>query len=373
MKVFNLIWGFSLGAGIDKCFLTYDSLSQFDPSVEIHSVCIDLSFIKSDLGILNKRGVKLIKVKSRTDFSWVGKLYTEIIKVQPDLVFTHGFNGAIMMLIQLIFKGVKVPLVCSEHGLYFGRTRLKKLFLEPIYNGLMFYTYKHYAKRIICVDQASRKYWIDKGVDSSKIVTVHNGIEENPIYDKIKLSDYGLSNSKMTLMTASALYEIKGLTYLLDALSIVKSKTDIPFQYAILGAGPDLDMLTNQAARLNIQENVFFMGYQENVTAWLDVSDIFLLPSLSECHSIAMLEAMRAGKGIIATNVGGNSESIRNKVDGLLVPPKKSEDLANAILQMLNDENMRLSLAKSSNERFKKMFTETSMFKNLITALNLEK
>ena len=373
MKVFNLIWGFTLGAGIDKCFLTYDNLSKFDSTVEVHSVCIDLSFIKSDLGILNKRGIKLIKVKSRTDFSWVGKLYAEIIKVQPDLVFTHGFNGAIMMLIELIFKGIKVPLVCSEHGLYFGRTRLKKLFLEPIYNGLMFYTYKNYAKRIICVDQASRKYWIDKGVDSSKIVTVYNGIEENPIYDKIKLSDYGLSNNKITLMTASALYEIKGLNYLLDAISIVKRETDIPFQYAMLGAGPDLDMLTNQAAKLKIDENVFFMGYQENITAWLDVSDIFLLPSLSECHSIALLEAMRAGKAIIATNVGGNSESIRNKVDGLLVPSCNSEDLANAILQMLNDENERQSFAKSANERFKKMFTEKTMLKNLISSLDLEK
>jgi glycosyltransferase involved in cell wall biosynthesis len=373
MKVFNLIWGFSLGAGIDKCFLSYDNLSQFDSTVEVSSVCMDLAFIKSDLSVLKKRGVTLIKVKSRTDFSWVGKLHAEIIKNKPDLIFTHGFNGAIMMLIQRIFKGVKIPVVCSEHGLYFGRTRFKKLFLEPLYNGLMFYTYKYLAKRIICVDEGSRQYWIDKAVDSNKILTVYNGIEENPKYDKIKLSDYGLSDNKITIVTASALYEIKGLTYLLDAISIVKSKTDIPFQYAMLGAGPDLDFLTKQAARLKIQDNVIFMGYQENVTAWLDVSDIFILPSLSECHSISLLEAMRARKAIIATNVGGNSDSIRNKLDGLLVPPKNSKDLANAILKMLNDENMRLSFAKSSNERFKKMFTEKSMLKNLITSLNFEK
>ena len=135
MKVLNLIWGFTLGAGIDKCFLTYARLGEVDKDVEIISVCINLQNLNSHLEPLLEIGAEFINIKSRKDFSWIWKLKKIIDKENPDVVFTHGFNGAIMMFVERVFMRMGVSVVCSYHGAYHASTKLKKV-MEPVYNNL---------------------------------------------------------------------------------------------------------------------------------------------------------------------------------------------------------------------------------------------
>ncbi len=369
MKVLNIIWGFSLGAGVDKCFLTYASLDDVDDSLDVISVCLNIGN-KSNISELKQIGAIVINVRNSFDFSWVSKLAALINEQKPEVIFTHGFNGAILMLLVRWFKRIKTPVVCSEHGLYFARTFVKKP-LEIVYNTLMWYSYKKMVKRLICVDQGSRKYWIKRGVDASKIVTVHNGISKDFSHDKIEISGLKVNKDSKILITVSTLYFIKGLNYLLDAVASVRHRCETSFEYIVVGTGEDLQLLKNKAQRLKIDDIVHFVGYQENVPSWLDTSDIFIIPSLSECHSISLLEAMRAGKAIIATNVGGNPESIRNGIDGILVPPANPEALADAIEKLLNSEQLRNRYSKSASEAFRECFTEETMKRNLIKALSL--
>ena len=99
---------------------------------------------------------------------------------------------------------------------------------------------------------------------------------------------------------------------------------------------------------------------------WLNSADIFAITSFQENHSIALLEAMRAGKAIVATTVGGNGESITDGIDGLLVPPADSVALADALRKLLSDRSLRERLGQNARNRFEKEFTETAMMMGLV-------
>lgn len=366
MKVLNLIWGFTLGAGIDKCFMTYARLGEVDKDLEVKSVCINLLNLNSHIEPLKEIGVSFIDIKGRADFSWISRLKQTIDVEKPDVVFTHGFNGAIMMLIERLLKGVKTSVICSYHGAYHAPTKSKKL-IEPIYNALMVLIYKTIAKRVICVENASRNYLQSKGVKSDKVVTVHNGIVDIAKPLSLDLTEY-VKNGIPTILTVSRITEVKGLPYLLEALKIMKDK-GVAFHYFMIGEGPDLEALKNQSKELGLDRMITFTGFQNNVSQWLAACDIFALPSLYEYHSIAVLEAMRAGKAIVATTVGGNGESITNNKEGILVSSKDAKAFSEGLEKMLLDPDTRSQFGELARKRFEIEFTEEVMMRNLVAAL----
>lgn len=368
MKVLNLIWGFTLGAGIDKCFLTYARLGEVDKDLEVLSVCINIKNLNSHIEPLRKIGAEFIDIKNRKDFSWIRKLKELIDKEKPDVIFTHGFNGAIIMMVERILKGVKVPIVCSYHGAYHAPTKLKKL-MEPVYNSLAILIYKKLARRVICVENMSRHYLYSKGIDQSKVVTVHNGISDIPSPVPVNLSEY-IDKDIPTIVTASRITEVKGLPYLLQALKTLKDK-GLKFHYFMIGEGPDLNKLKMQCNQLGLDSVVTFIGYQNNIAEWLAACDIFALPSLYEYHSIAVLEAMRSGKAIIATTVGGNAESITDGVEGIMIPSADPVALASALEKMLVDIDARLKFGAAARKRYENEFTEIAMMKNIVRVLKL--
>jgi glycosyltransferase involved in cell wall biosynthesis len=368
MKIFNIIWSFSTG-GIGKCFLTYDSLDNENLPVEVKSVCIDILNRDYDRNPLYKINATLVQIKHSFDGSWIPKLKDLIKTENPDLIFCHGFNGPVVVLIEKLLFGFKIPMVCSYHGLYHGPTPAKKL-IAPFYNTVQTLIYKHFAQRVISVENYSRKYLIQKGVNSSKIVTVHNGISaENFGNRKVNLPHK--KGHEITIGLASRMDSVKGIDYLIDSIVLVLERTNTPFKVYLVGEGPELDNLIFKVKQLSLEDVVLFVGYQDNIPEWLNSFDIFALPSLFEYHSIALLEAMRAGKAIVCTNVGGNTESIRDGVDGIVVPSKNPNEFSNALVKMLESEELRLTMGQSAQEHFYKEFTENIMKNNLIKALTL--
>lgn len=362
MKVLNLIWGFTLGAGIDKCFLTYAKLGEIDQEVNVLSVCINLQNLHSHINPLHEIGAKFINIKSRRDFSWISKLKELIDKENPDVIFTHGFNGAIVVLIERLFKGIKVPLFFSYHGLYNPPTFSRKL-VAPVFNSLPIWIYKHIAKKVICVSEDSSRQLVARGVPQFKVVTVYNGIESKYTDTKVVMD-----NNIVNIVSCSRIDAIKGLNVLLDAMVKLRDK-GMKFHYYMIGEGPDLESLKEQCKMLNLDTYVTFVGYQANVEEWLNAADIFAITSYQENHSIALLEAMRAGKAIVATNVGGNSESIRDGYEGYLVPAGDANALANALEKMIGNENLRFNFGNMARSRFFHLFTEEAMMKNLVQIL----
>lgn len=364
MKVLNIIWAFSTG-GIGKCFLTYDSLDKVDKNLDIYSVCIDIQNCKYDREPLINRGISRIIIKNKLDFSWISSLGKIANDYKPDVIFCHGFNGPIItQIVKLFYSTFKVPMVCTYHGKYNPPTNYKRL-LSYFINWFQTFLYKHAADKIILVSEYSGNYLLKSRVPKNKMVVVYNGIED--IFTK-KTVD--LPDDIIKIGLAARIDEIKGINYLLDAIKVVKSKSTRKFHLYIVGDGPLLEQQKKQIVQMGIDDVVSYLGYQNNVLEWLNSWDIFCLPSLQENHSIALLEAMRAGKAIICTNVGGNPETVINNKEAILVSSKDVNSLANAILNLINDEQKRLMLGNNAYNRYISEFTEDIMKNKLVKVLN---
>ncbi len=355
MRILSLLWGFSIG-GIGKCLLAYQRLAE-QTDFDVHTACIQLDCVSCNLESLEDIGATIIRVKNRRDFSWVRKCQKLIDQYQPDMLFVHGFNGPVVAKILQYEHKDRLPFVCSYHGLYHP-PKISRLLPAPIFNSSAEYIYKHYAKGIVSVAHYCKKYLVSRGVPETKITVIHNGITKaQQLEKKLTRAEVGLSNEDFVIGATSRLDPVKGLKYLIDAFTrIIKVVPNA--KLILVGSGSVEKQLRARCRWLNIKQAVLFPGYQSDVDAWLNLFDLFVLPSLHEYHSLSILEAMRAGLPIVATDVGGNPESIQHGKEGLLVLRKDSEALKTAICRLAVNCELRKELGQLAKARFERDFTE---------------
>ncbi len=142
----------------------------------------------------------------------------------------------------------------------------------------------------------------------------------------------------------------KGHRYLLDAAVIV-GRAVPEARFVLVGRGPDEAETRERASRLGLGDRVLFAGFREDATRVASAFDVFVLPSLFEGLSIALVEAMALGKPPVVTTVGGNREVVREGVSGLTVPPRDPEALARAIVTLIEDSALRSSLGAGARRR----------------------
>ena len=113
--------------------------------------------------------------------------------------------------------------------------------------------------------------------------------------------------------------------------------------------------------QLAIGANIHFLGMRQDVPRLLSLLDVFVLPSLSEGLSLALLEAMVTGKAVVATRVGGNPELIDHGKTGFLVQPEDARDLAASLLKLVSDPEMMQQFGRQAAERVQQHFSMKQM------------
>ena len=353
LVILSLHWGFSFG-GVAKFAANMAYVSQYGP-VKIDNLCVLGEKWDSDLHTLAKLEAEQIQIRSRFDFSWIWKTRKEIERIKLDLIMTHGFNAHfVYLLTQTIYKH-NIPVICSYHGLHNERR-----FWGPVFNKFTEYFIRKHALAAATVESHSKRYLISKGVHEGKLTVVHNGIKSNFTASEDggrKLRrDWQINNKELVIGVISRIGPGKGISDLVDAVNrLVENHSEI--KLLVVGSGKSLPDIKKQVLDLKLTNNVIFTGYRSDVNNCLAAFDIFVFPTLAEAHSIALLEAMRAAKPIIATDVGGNSESVRHEKEALLVPPADSAALAGAIEKLIRDEALRNRLATQVYQRFIENFT----------------
>lgn len=137
---------------------------------------------------------------------------------------------------------------------------------------------------------------------------------------------------------------------------------DFPFlKLLIVGTGPEKKRLEEQARELGIAGNVIFAGFRKDIPEVLTAVDIVVQPSLSEGFGLSIIEAMAMEKPVVASAVGGVPEIIKNRVNGLLVPPGDPIALSEAITSVLELPGLARELARSGRETVEKKFTAEAM------------
>lgn len=172
----------------------------------------------------------------------------------------------------------------------------------------------------------------------------------------------GLPNDRLVMLTVGNLKPIKGHDILLKAMQKLDAASD-RISLIMVGAD-DLNGSLQQWASDHLQNNdVRFVGQQSDVLPWYQAADVFVLPSLSEGLSNALLEAMACGLPVIATNVGGNQDVIQHESNGLLIEAGRPENLAAAMARLINEAELRSDLARTARDHVRQGFSLSNTIK----------
>jgi glycosyltransferase involved in cell wall biosynthesis len=152
------------------------------------------------------------------------------------------------------------------------------------------------------------------------------------------------------LICLARLARQKGLDVLLQALPAVRAAVG-PVTLTICGEGPEGPELAALADRLGVADAVYFPGVVEDVAPRLALAEVFVLPSRYEGMPFALLEAMAAGLPVVASAVPGNTNVVRDGLDGLLVPPEDPAALAAAITRLLREPDLAARLGPAARGR----------------------
>jgi glycosyltransferase involved in cell wall biosynthesis len=162
----------------------------------------------------------------------------------------------------------------------------------------------------------------------------------------------GIGDDAFVICTVANLIPYKGHSDLFEAVARIGN--DLPRSWRLLVVGRDDGIgadLQHAAARLDIRENVLFLGARSDVLDILSASDIGVLASHEEGFSNAVLEGMVAGLPMVVTDVGGNAEAVLDGETGIVVPPRDIEALARAILVLADDAGLRRKYGESGRHR----------------------
>lgn len=201
-------------------------------------------------------------------------------------------------------------------------------------------------------------------LSSSKVDVVPNGI---PV-SKYRVTPNTELRAQLTrcgggpvVLTVARLEDHhKGISWLLRAAALVPEAL-----FVIAGDGPDRERLQKLAVDLCVQHRVVFLGFRQDIAALLSCCDVFVLPSLFEGLCLVILEAMAAGKPVVATDVAGTDDVIISGETGLLVPPANAEALAAAIKRVLQDPLLAARLAAAGNARVVSEFSSDVMARRM--------
>jgi glycosyltransferase involved in cell wall biosynthesis len=204
----------------------------------------------------------------------------------------------------------------------------------------------------------------DCGVPADQITHVPNGVDASlyvPAGSSAEIrASLGLDPSRFTIGTVANLRPIKGHEYLLRAIPDVESRSG-PLQVVFAGGGVLREGLQHMVAELRVSSPVVFLGERGDVSRVLGAFDAFVLPSLSEGMSNALLQAMSSGLPCVATAVGGNVEVLRHRETGLLVPPGDPHRLAESITSLAASAEFRRLLATAARREVEQHYTLARM------------
>jgi glycosyltransferase involved in cell wall biosynthesis len=189
------------------------------------------------------------------------------------------------------------------------------------------------------------------------VTTVRNGIPVRPGTGERVRAELGLAPGELLLLAVGNLVPRKGHRVLLQALQPLAGPDLPPWRMAIAGRGRQKEPLQQLAQELGIADRVHLLGHRDDIPDLLAAADIFVMPSLWEGLPLAILEAMFAGKPVIASAISGIPEAIESGVHGLLVPAGDVPALSAALRDLLGAPARRAAFGAAGRRRAEAEFT----------------
>jgi sugar transferase (PEP-CTERM/EpsH1 system associated) len=298
---------------------------------------------------LEQRGITIITLDPMTplvSFVYPGQLVRIMRDHRIDVVHTH--SGAWHKAAIAGFWGGVRSVVYTDHGRFYPDSR-KLIILDRLYSP--------FTSHVVCVSDALAEYMVHVvGISPGKVRCIINGIEEN----KFSSARASQKNHADRIGIIARLAPVKDIATLIRAVKVLHER-GIESSLTIAGDGPERDSLEQLSASLGIADAVSFLGFRRDIVTVLAEIDLFVLCSLSEGTSLTLLEAMAAGKPVVATNVGGNPAIVKDGVNGLLVLPGDQAALADALQKLMVDRELRESMSAANIRTIRERYSLKEM------------
>ncbi|MCI0627908.1 MAG: glycosyltransferase family 4 protein [Acidobacteria bacterium] len=296
----------------------------------------------------------VLPLAGRFKFQWFRTCLRLLRKERVALIHAHEFSAILCGWI--VAKLAGVPLVATIHG--------KNYFWEKLRRRVAYRLVSRQGT-MITVSQDLKRFVCEKvGVAEKRLEVIYNGVAQAQTVtveetQKCK-AELGISGCYPILGVVGSLYPVKGHRFLLEAMPEILRRWP-ETRLLVIGRGELEVALKEQVEQLAIGANVDFLGMRQDVPRLLSVLDAFVLPSLSEGLSLALLEAMAYGKPVVTTLVGGNPELIDHGRTGFLVQPENARDLADNLVKLLSDPGMMQQFGRQAAERVRQHFSMGQM------------
>jgi len=302
------------------------------------------------------------EIRPTRDLAGLWRLVGFLRQNRYTIVHTHTSKAGIVGRLAARLAGVPV-VVHTAHGFAFHerspRSVVRACALAERIAGI-------WCDRIITVSRFHRSWAIELGIAKTpKVIAIPNGIPPErvrPDRDRLAIrSLLGVAPDELVILSAGRLAPQKGLEYLMEALPVLERQLPQPFSVWLAGEGPLEAKLRALAAVQARSGRVRFLGFREDIGNLLEGADLVVLPTLREGLSIALIEAMAAGKPVIATSIGSNRELTGNGAAGLLVPPEDPAALATAIRELAVHPERADQLGQEARRRYLSFYTLDQM------------
>ena len=329
---------------------------------------------------LKKRGILFTQIDDlrREIHPWLDLksfflLLREIKAGQYDIVHTHTSKAGVVGRWAAKFAGVKC-IIHTPHGhIFYGYFNS---FISKIFIAIEQFTALITHKIITLTERGKEEHIAFKIARTEKFTAIYSGVdlenlEREPCDIGSFKKEFFVPPQATVFGTVARIDPIKGIRYLVEAMAkLIQSFPNS--RLLIVGDGTERQEIQKKVNSLHLAEKVIFTGYREDVPQLLQIMDVFVLPSLNEGMGRVILEAMAFAKPVIATNTGGIPEIVQDGKTGILVAPRQSEPLAEAMLKLSADPLLRKELGANGKIFLEDTFTLDRMVEkidNLYTEL----
>jgi glycosyltransferase involved in cell wall biosynthesis len=301
------------------------------------------------------------EIRPLWDLFGLFRLYRFLRRERYRVVHTHTSKAGFIGRLAARLAGVPV-IVHTVHGFAFHEQ-------SPMPVRWFYSTLERIAARwcdrLVSVSEFHRDWALALRIcDASRIIAIPNGIvapaREPGIAPAELRRRLGVQDGELLILTMARLAPDKGLEHLIAAVSMLPPKLR-GLRVAIAGEGPVRARLEKAAHERGVAARVIFLGFREDIGGLLSACDMVALPSLREGLSIALLEAMSAGKPVIATSIGSHVELVSQADIALLVPPANAHALCDAIVRLAGDAALMTHIGNSGRALFERRYTEDRM------------
>jgi glycosyltransferase involved in cell wall biosynthesis len=350
MKVLHIINSLDCG-GLEK-FAIDLSLELNKRGHQAEILCLQQGGDLKAVAEQNHLRVTALDKKQGTDFNLIGKMAGFVKKNRFDIVHTHNMGP-------LIYGTIACRLASNTHLINTRHGRETKT-ANPIIWAL--------NQKIVAIssDAAEQMLKCNK-INKDKVSIIPNGTDlktfDIKVSDEEKLSikkSLGLNHDTLILGNIGRLAKEKDQGSLIKAVKKMVSKKN-KIELIMVGDGPLKKELMELAKELNVLESVKFLGYRNDIAKLLSIIDVFVLSSFTEGISLTLLEAMAAGKPIVATKVGGNPEVVDDGVTGILVPCGFPERIESAVMRFYANRSLIAQFGEAGRKRAYEFFSLENM------------